>query len=39
MDKELTIDKEKASIFAEELTTLFRENEIEDVYNIKFDSI
>ena len=30
----LTIDKEKASIYAEELTTLFRENEAEDALNI-----
>ena len=34
MNKELTIDKEKASIYAEELTTLFRENEVEDALNI-----
>lgn len=34
MNKELTIDKEKASIYAEELTTLFRENEAEDALNI-----
>jgi len=34
MNKELTIDKEKASIYAEELTTLFRENEAEDTLNI-----
>lgn len=34
MDKELTIDEEKASIYAEELTTLFRENEAEDALNI-----
>ena len=30
----LTIDKEKASIYAEELTTLFRENDVEDALNI-----
>jgi len=30
----LTIDKEKAFIYAEELTTLFRENEVEDALNI-----
>lgn len=34
MDKELIIDKEKASIYAEELTTLFRENDVEDALNI-----
>lgn len=34
MNKELTIDKEKASIYAEELTTLFRENDVEDALNI-----
>lgn len=34
MAKELTLDKEKASIYAEELTTLFRENETEDALNI-----
>ena len=34
MMKELTIDKEKASIYAEELTTLFRENDVEDALNI-----
>ena len=34
MDKALTIDKEKASIYAEELTTLFRDNEAEDALNI-----
>ena len=30
----LTIDKEKASIYAEELTTLFHDNHIEDALNI-----
>lgn len=34
MDKALTIDKEKASIYAEELTTLFRENEADDALNV-----
>jgi hypothetical protein len=34
MNKELTIDKEKAYIYAEELTTLFHENKVEDTLNI-----
>lgn len=34
MIKALTIDKEKASIYAEELTTLFHDNKIEDTLNI-----
>lgn len=34
MPKELTIDKEKASIYAEELTTLFHDNKVEDALNI-----
>ena len=34
MIKALTIDKEKASIYAEELTTLFHDNKAEDTLNI-----
>lgn len=34
MIKALTIDKEKASIYAEELTTLFHDNKVEDTLNI-----
>lgn len=34
MTKELTLNKERASIFAEELTTLFNENKVEDALNI-----
>lgn len=34
MTKELTLNKERASIFAEELTTLFRENKVEDALNV-----
>ena len=30
----LTRDKEKASIYAEEITTLFHENKVEDALNI-----
>lgn len=34
MTKELKLNKERASIYAEELTTLFRENEAEDALNV-----
>ena len=34
MIEKLVLDKEKASIYAEELTTLFHDNHIEDALNI-----
>lgn len=34
MIEKLILDKEKASIYAEELTTLFHDNHIEDALNI-----
>lgn len=34
MTKELKLNKERASIFAEELTTLFHDNNVEDALNI-----